>query len=65
MARILPFFLESFDGHCGEDQYLLRIILPYLENLHSLRYGVPTFVEHTPFARNRCIDRDHLGLFEM
>jgi hypothetical protein len=48
--------LESFDGLCGEDQYLLESILLYLENLHSSGYGVPTFVEHNPFGRIRCID---------
>jgi hypothetical protein len=49
-------FLESFDGLCGEDQYLLGFVLPYLENLHLFEYGVPTFVEHNPFGRIRCID---------
>jgi hypothetical protein len=43
-------FLDSFDNRCGEDHYLLGFILPYLENLHSFKYGVPTFVEHNPFG---------------
>jgi hypothetical protein len=58
-------FLESFDGLRGEDQYLLGFVFPYLENLHSFRYDVPTFVEHNPFGRNRYIDRDNPGLFKM
>jgi hypothetical protein len=49
-------FLESFDGFCGEDQYLLGSVLPYLENLHLSGYGVPTFVEHNPFGRIKCIN---------
>ncbi len=44
-------FLDLFDSLCGEDQYLLEFVLPYLENLHSSRYNVPTFVEHNPFGR--------------
>ncbi len=42
-----------------------RSIFPYLENLHSFRYSVPTFVEHNPFGRSRCIDWNNLGLFKM
>jgi hypothetical protein len=49
-------FLESFDGHCGEDQYLLRFVFFYLEIFHLSKYNVPTFVEHNPFGRIRCID---------
>jgi len=43
-------FLDSFDGYCGEDHYLLGFVFPYLENLHSFGYGVPTFVEHIPLV---------------
>jgi hypothetical protein len=49
-------FLDSFDGHYGEDHYLLGFVFLYLENLHSFGYGVPTFVAHNPFGRIRCID---------
>ncbi len=49
-------FLESFDNTCGEDQYLLGFVFPYLENFHLFGYGVPTFVKHNPFGRIRCID---------
>jgi hypothetical protein len=58
-------FLESFDSLCGEDLYLLGFVLPHLENLHLFGYGVPTFVEHNPFGRITCIDRDNLGPFKM
>jgi hypothetical protein len=58
-------FLELFDNLRGEDQYLLRSIFPYLENLHSSGYDVPTFVEHDPFGRIRCIDQNNLKLFKM
>jgi hypothetical protein len=58
-------FLESFDGLHGEDQCLLGFVLPYLENLDSSRYDVPTFFEHNPFGRIKCIDRNHPRLFKM
>jgi len=58
-------FLESFNNHCGEDQRLIGFVLPYLENLHSFGYGVPTFVEHNPFCRIRCIDWNNPWLFKM
>jgi hypothetical protein len=48
--------LESFDGLFGEVQYLLEFILLYLENLHSSRYDVPTFVEHNSFGRIKGIN---------
>jgi hypothetical protein len=28
-------FLDSFDGHYGEDHYLLGFVFLYMENLHS------------------------------
>jgi hypothetical protein len=49
-------FLESFDNLCGEDQYLLGFLLPYLENLHSSRYDAPTFVECNPSGGIRYIN---------
>jgi hypothetical protein len=57
--------LESFHDHHGEDQYLLGIVFLYLENLHSSRYNVPTFVEHNPFGRIGCIDQDNPRFFKM
>ncbi len=59
-------FLEFFDGLCGHDNYLLGTILPYLESLHSSKYGVFTFVHHNPFSRIRCIsNRDDPQQFKM
>jgi hypothetical protein len=58
-------FLELFHDHHEEDQYLLWSIILYLENFLSSRYGVPTFVEHNPFGKVRCIDRDNPRLFKM
>jgi hypothetical protein len=58
-------FLDSFDDRCGEDQYLSGSVIFYLENLDLSEYNVPTFVEHNPFGRIRCIDQDNLGLFKM
>jgi hypothetical protein len=49
-------FLDSFDGRCGENHYLLGSVFLYFENLHSFGYDIPTFVEHNPFGRIRCID---------
>jgi len=58
-------FFKSFHSLCGEDQCLLGSILPYLENLNLFGYDVPTFVEHNPLGRIRCIDQNNLGLFKM
>jgi hypothetical protein len=58
-------FWDSFDGRCGEDHYLLGFVFPYLANLHSFGYYVPTFVEHNPFGRIKCDDRNNSRLFEM
>jgi hypothetical protein len=44
---------------------LLGFVFPYLENLHSSRYIVPTFVENNPFGEMRCINLNNLGLFKM
>jgi hypothetical protein len=51
-------FLEYFDSRGGDDHYLLRFILLYLENLHSSRYDIPTFVKDNPFGRIRCINQN-------
>jgi hypothetical protein len=56
---------ELFDNIHGEDQYLLGSIFPYLENLHSSKYGVPTFVEHNPFGRIRCTNPNNPRFFKM
>jgi hypothetical protein len=58
-------FFKSFDSLRGEDQCLLGSILPYVENLDSFGYDVPTFVEHNPLGRIKCIDQNNLGLFKM
>jgi len=52
--------LESFDNIHGEDRYLLRFVIPYMENLHLSKYGVPIFVEHNPFGRIKFINLDNL-----
>jgi hypothetical protein len=49
----------------GRMSILLGMVFLYLENLHSSRYGVPTFVEHNPFGRIKCIDRNNQRLFKM
>jgi hypothetical protein len=64
MTRIVP-FLESFDGLHGDDHYLSGFVFPYLENLQSFGYGVPTFVEDNPFGRVRCINRNDPRQFKM
>jgi hypothetical protein len=50
-------------GIHGEDQYLLGSVFPYFEIFHSSKYNVPTFVEHNPFGRIRCIDHNNPGPF--
>jgi hypothetical protein len=58
-------FLESFDNLHGDDHYLLALFFPYLENLHSFGYNVPTFVEDNPFGRIRCIKQNDPRHFKM
>jgi hypothetical protein len=52
--------LESFDNIHGEDRYLLGFVIPYMENLHLSKYGVPIFVKHNPFGRTKFINLDNL-----
>jgi len=59
------FFLEYFDGHGGDNHYLLRFVIPYLENLHSSIYGISTFVKDNPFGKIICINWDDQGHFKM
>jgi len=58
-------FLDPFDDRHGKDQYFLGFIFPYLENLHLSGYDVPTFVEHNPFGRIKCIDKNNPRFFKM
>jgi len=58
-------FLEFLYNLHGQDHYLLGIVLPYLEYLHSSRYGVSTFIHHNPFNRIRCINCDDPRQFKM
>ncbi len=48
-------FEKSFDGYGRDDNYLLHIILPYLEYLHHSKYGVITFVYDNPFGRIKSV----------
>jgi len=57
-------FLEFFYDPHGHDFYLLGTF-PYLDSLHSSRFGVFTFIQHNPFSRIRCINHDDLGGFKM
>jgi len=57
---------EFFDGLHGHDNYLLGIILLYLESLHISEYGVSRFVRHNPFSSIKCIsNRDDPRIFKM
>ncbi len=57
-------FLD-FDDLRGDDHYLLRTIIPYLESLHLSRYGVFTYVQNNPFGRIKYINCDDPGQFKM
>jgi len=58
-------FLEIFYNLHGHNHYLLGIVPPYLEYLHSSRYGVSTFVHHNPFNRIKCMNHDDPRQFKM
>jgi len=57
--------LESFHDLHRDNQYLLGSIFPYLENLHSSKYGVPTFIENNPFGKIICINSNNPRLLKM
>jgi len=44
-------FLKMFYGSQANDDYLLGIVIPYLEALHSFKMQVCKFVECNPFGR--------------
>ncbi len=59
----LPFnaiFVESFEYVPKEDNYLMKILLPYLEFFHYSRLSVPTFVELYPFDAIGCIKENNV-----
>jgi hypothetical protein len=60
----IAIFLDFFDGLRGHNHYLLGTF-PYLEFLHSSRFGVSTFVQHNPFSRIRYINQDDPRGFRM
>jgi hypothetical protein len=45
-------YVETFEKSGRNDNYLLGIVLPYMETLHFLEFNVPTFVQDNPFGRN-------------
>ncbi len=55
----------DFDDFRGEDHYLLKTIIPYLEFLHLFGYGVFTYVKHNPFGRIEYINCDDPKQFKM
>ncbi len=48
-------FVESYEYVLKEDNYLMKVLLPYLEFFHYIGLNVPTFVELYPFDAIRCI----------
>jgi hypothetical protein len=54
----LPFnaiFVESYEYTPKEDNYLMKILLLYLEFFHNFGLSVPTFVKLYPFGAIRSI----------
>jgi hypothetical protein len=43
-------FLDSFDGHCEKDHYLLGSVFPYLENLIHLDMVFPPLLNTIPLV---------------
>jgi len=54
-------FVESYEYGPKEDNYLMKVLLPYLEFLHYFGLSVPTFVELYPFNTIRCIKEDDVS----
>ncbi len=57
----LPFnaiFAESYEYVPIKDNYLMKILLPYIECLYYSRFNVPTFVELYPFNTIRSLEKD-------
>jgi len=59
-------FVKMFDT-CSKDpnDYLVSIVLPYLECLHNFGMSVSTFVKHNPFGSIRRITHGHHGPYKM
>ncbi len=56
----LPFnaiFVESYEDVSKEDNYLMKIFLPYLEFFHYFVLNVPTFVDFYPYGTIRFLSR--------
>jgi len=52
----LPFtaiFVESYECAPKEDNYLMKILVPYLKFFHYFGLNVPMFVELYPFGANK------------
>jgi hypothetical protein len=57
----MPFnaiFVESYEYVPKEDNYLMKILLPFLEFFHYFGISVFTFVELSPFGIIRSIKED-------
>ncbi len=52
-------FVESYEDLPKKDNYLMKILLPYLElNLQYFGFSVPTFVQFYPFGTIKCLKED-------
>jgi hypothetical protein len=58
-------FVELFDSYNKGGNYLLLIVIPYLEFYHHSRYGVATFVLENPFDRIRSSTHNDLRQYKM
>jgi hypothetical protein len=59
----LPFnaiFLKSYEDVPKEDNYLMKIFLPYLKFFHYSGLNVPTFVEFYPFGDITSLKKDNV-----
>jgi hypothetical protein len=50
-------FVESYEDVSKEDNYLMKILFPYLEFFHYLGLNVPTFVDFYPYGAIRFLSR--------
>jgi len=67
ISPLVSFLFQSYEEEIVKKYYLVYIVLPHLESLHSSRLSVTIFVEHNPFCViNSSIEVDvkYVMLFE-
>ncbi len=58
-------FIESSKDMPEEENYFLRIFLPYLESFHYSGFNVATFVENHAFGAIRSLKEDDVKFWTL